>query len=113
MLPALHVCVQLKEIVGLFIVPPENLKGLMDHGYLARQDRQELFLYISQRADFRWDDASYVPEGRQAVSATAVLEGARGVRTQCVHLLVCCSIGITGFDRPGSGRCSRISAWTT
>ncbi len=44
---------ELKEVVGLFIVPPANLVGLLDHGYLATQDRNELFLYISMRADFR------------------------------------------------------------
>jgi hypothetical protein len=44
---------QLKEIVGLFIVPPENLKGLMEHGHLAQMERTELFHYISQRNDYR------------------------------------------------------------
>ena len=43
----------LKEVVGLFIVPPEHLKGLMEHGYLANQDRDELLLFVANRADFR------------------------------------------------------------
>jgi len=43
----------LKEVVGLFIVPPPNLAGLMNEGFLSTQDRNELFLYISMRADFR------------------------------------------------------------
>ena len=44
---------ELKEVVGLFIVPPENLKGLMEHGFLAEQDRNDLFVFVSNRADFR------------------------------------------------------------
>lgn len=43
----------LKEVVGLFIVPPFNLALLMSEGFLSTQDRNELFLYISMRADFR------------------------------------------------------------
>jgi hypothetical protein len=43
----------LKEVVGLFIVPPPNLAGLMSEGFLSTQDRNDLFLYISMRADFR------------------------------------------------------------
>ena len=45
---------QIKEVVGLFMVLPENLKGLMEHGFLAQQDRVELWEYIRQRADVRW-----------------------------------------------------------
>lgn len=46
------VFIQLKEVVGLFIVPPENLKGLMEHGHLANTDRLEIHNYIKQRADY-------------------------------------------------------------
>lgn len=45
--------VQLKEIVGIFIVPPENIKGLIDHGHLANRDKREVYHYISLRADYR------------------------------------------------------------
>jgi hypothetical protein len=44
--------VQLKEVVGLFIVPPENLKGLMEHGHLASMGPKELYFFIRQRQDF-------------------------------------------------------------
>lgn len=43
----------LKEVAGLFCVDPQNLKGLMEHGYLSTQDKSELFLYVCNRADFR------------------------------------------------------------
>lgn len=43
----------LKEVAGLFCVEPQNLKGLMEHGYLSTQDRGDLFILVSNRADFR------------------------------------------------------------
>lgn len=66
---------ELKEVVGLFIVPPENLKGLMEHGFLAEQDRNDLFIFVSNRADFRvhgfmapWVKATFGADVRDVAS---------------------------------------------
>ncbi|CAM9358850.1 unnamed protein product [Chrysoparadoxa australica] len=43
---------QLREAINLFLVPPENLPGLMETGRLAQMNRDELRHFITGRADY-------------------------------------------------------------
>eukprot|EP00752_Nemacystus_decipiens_P010830 g9629.t1 len=43
---------QLREIVNLYVVPPENLTSLMEQGMLAEMETEELVGFVRMRADY-------------------------------------------------------------
>eukprot|EP00903_Cladosiphon_okamuranus_P022367 g20571.t1 len=43
---------QLREIVNLYVVPPENLTSLMEQGMLAEMKTEELVAFVRMRADY-------------------------------------------------------------
>lgn len=96
----------LKEVVGLFIVPPPNLAGLMNEGFLSTQDRNELFLYISMRADFRMHGMispwvrNIFTDVREDVGGRVEEEAAAGSRRAS-------SVPRAGSPLPGGGSPSR------
>ncbi|CAM9778798.1 unnamed protein product [Choristocarpus tenellus] len=43
---------QLREVINLFVVPPDNLASLMDQGRLADMGRDELKEFVRMRVDY-------------------------------------------------------------